>query len=107
VATFVEITGSDYDFAGDVLREAGFVPGRGAATASTVAAFQSVGYTVKPCPHATIQSATLASTTGHKFFVSSTMGRNGHAFSIVDGKANRNFFAQAGRNYRYSIFEII
>jgi hypothetical protein len=105
VATFVEITGMDYDFAAEVLREAGFVPGRGAAAAHTVAAFESVGYTVKRCPFATIESATLASTTGHKFFVSSTMGRNGHAFSITDGKANRNFFA--GRRYRYTIFEII
>ena len=107
VATFVEVTGMDYDFSAEVLRAAGFVPGNGAHTAQTVAAFESVGYTVKPCPHATIASATLASKAGHKFFVSSRMGKHGHAFSIVDGKANRNYFAQAGRSYRYIIFEII
>ena len=103
VSTFVEITGMDYDFASEVLREAGFVPGRGAATAHTVAAFESVGCTVTRCPW-DLESATIASRTGRKFFVSSTMGRNGHAFSITDGKANRNFFA--GRRYRYSIYEI-
>ena len=107
VATFVEITGVDYDFAADVLRQAGFVPGRGAHTAQTIAAFQSVGCTVKPQPFATLESATLASASGHKFFVSSLMGRQGHAFSIVDGKQLRNFFGQAGRSYRYSIYEII
>lgn len=104
VATFVEITGMDYDFSSEVLREAGFVPGRGAATASTVAAFTSVGYTVKPYPMP-IEFAIVASQNDRKFFVSSVMGRNGHAFSITDGKANRNFFA--GRRYRYSIYEIV
>ena len=103
VATFMEITGTDYDFASEVLREAGFVPGRGAATAATVAAFQSVGYTVKSYPMP-IEFAMVASN-DRKFFVSSRMGRNGHAFSITDGKANRHFFA--GRSYRYSIYEIV
>jgi len=107
VATFVEITGSDYDFAGEVLRGAGFVPGRGAHAAATVAAFESVGYTVKPLPFATLESATLASRAGRKFFVSSTAGRNGHAFSIVDGQVNRNYFARMYRRYSYRIFEII
>jgi hypothetical protein len=104
VSTFMEITDMDYDFAAEVLREAGFVPGRGAATAATVAAFQSVGYTVKSYP-GTIEHAMVASTQGHKFFVSSQLGRNGHAFSIVGGQVNRNYFA--GRRYRYSIYEIV
>jgi hypothetical protein len=107
VATFAEITGMDYDFSAEVLLAAGFVPGKGTHTAATVAAFESVGCTVKPQPFATLASATLASASGHKFFVSSRMGRQGHAFSIVDGKQLRNFFGQAGRSYRYIIFEII
>jgi hypothetical protein len=106
VQTFAEITGMDYDFSAEVLLAAGFVPGRGAHTAATVAAFQSVGYTVKHS-QATIEFATRLSQAGHKFFVSSRMGRQGHAFSIVDGKQLRNFFGQAGRSYRYSIYEII
>lgn len=106
VATFVEITGMDYDFSGEVLREAGFVPGRGAHALQTVAAFESVGYTVTR-PFLTIEQATQASASGRKFFVSSTSGKRGHAFSITDGKANRNFYAMAGRAYRYRIFEVI
>ena len=107
VATFVEITDMDYDFAAEVLREAGFVPGRGAQPAHTVAAFESVGCTVKPLPYATLESATQASKAGRKFFVSSWAGRNGHAFSIVDGHVNRNYFARMYARYSYRIFEII
>lgn len=106
VATFVEITEMDYDFSGEVLREAGFVPGKGAHAAATVAAFRSVGYTVQESG-LSLAAATQASTQGRRFFVSSTMGRQGHAFSIVGGRQLRNFFGQAGRRYSYRIFEII
>ena len=107
VATFMEITGMEYDFSADVLREAGFVPGRGAHAAQTVAAFQSVGCTVKPYTWDLAAATYASATSGRKFFVSSRMGRHGHAFSIVGGKQLRNFFGQAGRSYRYSIYEII
>jgi len=107
VATFAEITEMDYDFSAEVLREAGFVPGKGAHAAATVAAFQSVGYTVREYSLTLGNAVTASRQQGRKFFVSSTMGRQGHAFSITGGQQHRNFFGQAGRRYSYRIFEII
>lgn len=108
IETFREITGTDYDFAAEVLREAGFIPGQGTRATDLVKAFESVGFKVVDVTHLGLDHAKLVSAEyGRDFFVAGwtrSKRPEGHAWTIQNGKAARDFL----RNKRimFKIFEV-
>ena len=105
IATFAELTGSDYDFAAEVLRESGFTPGQGTRSTDLVKAFESVGYTVTDVTHLGMDHAKLVSAEyGRDFFVcgwTRSKRPEGHAWTIQNGKAARDYF-----RYKRILFKI-
>jgi len=107
VATFAEITGADYEFAADVLREAGFAPGLGTPSKGLRAAFESVGFRVVDVTAYGLENARFLSEDGADFYVCGwTTGRNpsGHAWTIQNGKAARDFLRN--RRIIFQIFQV-
>jgi hypothetical protein len=102
VETFAEIMDCDYDFAAEVLREAGFRPGVGTYERDITAAFESVGCTVRTVTHLGPVGAVVYSMTGRRFFVTGRNGGKAHAWSVIDGQENRPYFPP----YRYRVFEV-
>lgn len=108
VQTFAEITGLEYDFAVEVLRSAGFIPGRGATGRQFIAAVESVGGKVTVATHLGESGAVMMSyaTSARKFAMFGWKGsgasRSGHAWSVIDGEINRGYEPP----YRYRIYEI-
>jgi hypothetical protein len=113
IATFAELTGSDYDFAAEVLGEAGAKLGNGTPVNALRSAFESVGYIVTELPTMTIESAKLASRVGsRKFYVvgSAASGRRlirgtAHAWTIERGSEARDFLS-GYRRVIYRVFEV-
>jgi hypothetical protein len=95
VDTFREITGADYDFAAEVLREAGFTPGAGTRATDLRKAFESVGFKVTEVTHLGIDHALeMSALYGRDFYVCGwTRSKNpeGHAWTIQKGRQNRDF----------------
>lgn len=100
VATLAELTGlEDYDFCADVIREAGGRLGKGTTFPALKLAFESLGYVVTERPDLSPGSARTASAGGtRRFYVCAfyvrarrTVPGSGHAWTIQDGKAARNF----------------
>src|SRR5215831_1518835 len=107
VASFAEITGVDYDFASEVLREAGASLGSGTRVRTLEAAFTSVGLKVRWAPEETLETALVASRDGRDFYVCGfTRSRKpeGHAWTITSGTANRDFFRY--KRIIYRIYEV-
>jgi hypothetical protein len=105
VRTVAEVTGLDYEFAAEVLREAGASLGSGTSVEALLAAFRSLGSTVREQTRIVrIEDAVALSRSGRKFAVAGWAGRDGHAWTIIDGAANRDFLRN--RRYSYRIFEI-
>jgi hypothetical protein len=99
VDTFREITGADYEEALEALRAAGYVPGRGTPAGGLTEALRSFGYSVTPTS-VRIEDAIWMSETGRVYYVSGYKGKKGHAWSIIDGKANRPYYPP----FRYQIY---
>lgn len=107
IETFREITGADYDFAAEVLREAGFIPGQGTRATDLVKAFESVGFRVVDVTGMSLDSALLQSAHGHDFFVAGytrSKRPEGHAWTIQNGKAARDYFRY--KRIMFKIFEV-
>jgi hypothetical protein len=91
--------------ASEVLREAGASLGSGTSVEALLAAFRSVGSSVREVTRIVkIESAPALSRSGRRFAVAGWAGRDGHAWTIIDGSANRDFLRT--RRYSYRIFEI-
>jgi hypothetical protein len=101
----MNLTGSSYDFAVELLAAAGSVPGHGATRAMVRDALDSVGFRLEErrmsCADAMRASAHGS---GRMFYVSARRrgGRAGHAWAIVDGKSYNGW--QGGFNF--VIFEV-
>jgi len=103
VQTFAEITGASYEEAAEVLKEHGFRPLSGTPTDSTRAAFESAGFKViEMTRQLKLDEALKLSVNGRTFFVSGYKGKKGHAWSLVDGTANRAYQPP----FRYQLFEV-
>jgi hypothetical protein len=106
IRTVAEITGLDYEFAVEVIREAGARPGTGSTVGALLESFRSLGSTVREQTRIVrIDEAVRLSRSGRKFAVAGWAGRDGHAWSIIDGEARRDFLRN--RRYSYRIFEIL
>lgn len=108
VDTFREVTGCDYDFAAEVLREAGFTPGQGTRSTDLVKAFESVGFRVTDVTFMGLDEAVLQSVHGRDFFVCgwtrSRVNPEGHAWTITGGKVRRDFFRH--KRIVFKMFEV-
>lgn len=108
IETFREITGTDYDFAAEVLREAGFIPGQGTRATDLVKAFGSVGFKVEDVTFMGLDGAALASLDGSRDFFVAGYTRSkrpeGHAWTIQNGKAARDYFRY--KRIMFKIFEV-
>lgn len=104
VRTFAEITGVGYEDAVELLRETGgYRHGRGMYREDLVRAFREAGFTVTPVTRVmSLDRALEASRGGRRFYVSGHKGRKGHAWSLVDGKANRPYQPP----FKYFLFEV-
>jgi hypothetical protein len=100
IATFAELTGMDYEFSSEVLREAGFRPSNGTPTNGLLSALDAVGYSVRELTGTVrLESAPVASK-GRKFMVAGWTRREGHAWTIIDGTVNRDFMRYSRISYR-------
>jgi len=103
VDTFREITGVDYDFAVEVMLAVGYRPGAGTPAGQLAEAFASVGMTATRIPLA-YDSAPAFSRRGRKFYAEGWAGRQGHAWTILDGIQRRHFFRD--RPFKYRLYEV-
>jgi hypothetical protein len=99
VQTFMELTGADYDEAVSYLRAVGFAPGGGTPAAKISAAFEAVGYRVR---EVYVRYDQLKYEYQRSFYVTAWKSGKGHAWSVVNGKANRPYQPP----FRYSVFEV-
>lgn len=105
IRSIAEVFDVDYEFAAEVLREAGAANGTGTATDVFVRALRSLGSEVREVTRIVkIESAPALSRSGRRFAVAGWSGRMGHAWTIIGGAANRDFLRN--RRYSYRIFEI-
>jgi len=108
VDTFAEITGVDYDFAAEVLREAGAKLGNGTRVSVLAEAFASVGLNAVHRPGLRLEDAEAASADGSRdFYVcgfTRTKTPRGHAWTIQNGKPARDYFRYNRIIYR--IYEV-
>lgn len=108
VDTFAELTGADYEFAAEVLREAGFVPGRGTRASDLIKAFESVGSTVTEVTHLGLGHALeMSAEYGRKYFVcgwTRSKRPEGHAWTIQNGRQHRDFLRH--KRIVFKIYEV-
>ena len=108
VDTFAEITGVDYDFAAEVLREAGAKLGTGTRVRTLAEAFASVGLKAVHRPELTLETALIESRDGSRDFYVCGFTRSkrpeGHAWTIQNGKAARDYFRY--KRIIYRIYEV-
>jgi len=108
VATFAEITGVDYDFADEVLREAGAKLGAGTQVRQLADSFASVGLKAEWRPELTLETALIESRSGSRDFYVCGFTRSrtpqGHAWTIQNGKAARDYFRY--KRIIYRIYEV-
>jgi hypothetical protein len=106
IRTVAEITGLDYEFSAEVIREAGTRPGSGSTLGALVEAFRSVGSTVQELTRIVrLDEAVSLSRSGRTFAVAGWAGRDGHAWTIKDGQQLRHYLRN--RKFSYRIFEIL
>jgi len=108
IDTFAEITGVDYEFAAEVLQEAGAKLGRGTRVDVLAEAFASVGLNAVHRPGLRLEDAEAASRDGSRdFYVcgwTRTKKPQGHAWTIQNGKAARDYLRYSRIIYR--IYEV-
>jgi len=107
INTLREVTGLDYEFAAEVLREAGASLGDGTTTLELRTAIESLGGILTEVTGLGERGAEIASwQSGRRFIVTawkrSGRGYSGHAWSITEGQPHRAWPAP----YRYRIYEV-
>ncbi len=101
IQTFIEITGASYDEAAAALQAAGFRPGAGTPAGGVGRALAAAGFGVCRI-RIDLDTAQALSARGRVFFVAGYKGKRGHAWTLLDGKANRAYRPP----FRYQVFEV-
>ncbi len=116
VASYVEITGEDYETAVEILRSVGYRPASGTPAKGLADALAAVGFRSERrglgsvsargtrYDGMSIPDARAASVGGRVFYLIGADRESAHAWTIIDGKVSRAFLRAP---YKYGILEVI